>query len=237
MRLAVLSLSLAVFLGFVGCDKEEDPTPPDWQRSYLHILGAAPALDSMNIVFDYYNADDVVISGFFYKRNWPISGYADLQAGGTPDDFGNNRLFISVEEQDFVNGPNIVQAGPKAIVLAPDERSTICIADSAGQMVITKYQDNAPDMSSGVANLRFINLNDGQPLAGIQETNGGFSIANIEFLAASDYVQVAPGTYTVEVTDDAGGVIGTTNAFLTQGVNHTFYLSGTGNGDIDVYTH
>lgn len=237
MRLAVVLLSLAVFLGFVGCDKEEDVTPPEFERSYLHILGASTALDSMNIVFDYFNADDVVISGFYYKRNWPITGYADLQAGGTPDEFGNNPLLISVKEKDFVNSPDITRAGPKAIVLAAEERSTICIADSSGEMVITKYQDNAPDMSAGVCNVRFINLNENQPVAGIQEANGGFTIANINFLAASDYVQIAPGTYPIEVLDDAGGVIGTMNAFFTQGVNHTFYLSGTGSGDLDVYTH
>ncbi|MEY3443867.1 MAG: hypothetical protein RLZZ519_2148, partial [Bacteroidota bacterium] len=80
-RLFALTL-IATALLAVGC-KEDDPTNPERSRSYLHIVDAVAA-DTFNLTFDYYNVNDVVIKDFVFQRNFPIVGYADMEAGGAP---------------------------------------------------------------------------------------------------------------------------------------------------------
>ncbi len=219
-----------------SCNNDEDPVPVDRQRSYLHILGAAD-VDTFNITFDYFNTADVVIKDFYYRRNWPIQGYADLQAGGTPDEFGNNKLFVVGTRSSFVNVPIDTVMQPTDIVLAPDEQSTLCIADSMGTLVTLKIVDNISFPNDTSALVRFINLAPEQASAGLSSTDGSFIQSGVGFLQHTDFQPVPTGASVFEVSDTSGTVTSSLIYDLRPGKAYSIYLSGNGNGILDYFVH
>lgn len=226
---------LAALLIFAGC-KEDEPVTPDRGRTFQHILNAAE-IPTFDITFDYFNADDVVISGFNYKRNFPLVGYADMEAGGTPDDFGNGKLFLSASRQQFIDiAPDTVME-PMDIVLNRDEKSTIALTDSFGELIFIKYEDVFSFPSDTTAMVRFINLASGMPTASLESQNGNVNISGVAFMANSDFMAVPNGQHVVELKDTAGAVIGSQNLWIGGGTAYTFYLSGTNSLSLDHYTH
>lgn len=232
-RLPIIALAAILFA--FGC-KEKDPVKPDRGRSYLHVLGAVES-DSLRVTLDYYNATDVVIDNFFYHRNFPIRGYADLEAGGTPDEFGNGELRVSLSAQPFANvAPDTLMA-PRAIELIRDEKSTICFVDSFGTPILVKYKDTYGAADADNAMIRFLNLSSAQPSATLTTDSGGFSITGIPFLGNSEFVPVPDGQYNVEVRDAGGVVVQTLPIFINGYTTYTFYVSGAGTPALQYFTH
>lgn len=236
MRLFTAFLLASMFLAF-GC-KEPQNDPPVRERSYLHILGASSPGGEYNITFDFYNADDIVIEDFFYKRNFPISGYADMLAAGIPDEFGNGKLFLTTTQNNIINAVPDTLVQPTEIVLPANEESTIAFADSFGTQVMRMYSD-VWDEASTDAKVRFLNLNADAPSVSINATSGAFSFTGISFLDDGSFQYVPPGTYDIQfVNDDTGGIIGTiSNYSLTSWGAFTFYVTAQGGGDVDVFRH
>jgi hypothetical protein len=139
MKRSIVFALIATALLAIGC-KKEDPTPPVKDRTLLHIVSLVSS-DTFDLTFDYFNADDVVIDDFVFLRNFPIIGYADLEAGGTPDEFGNGKLYLSASRQRFIDVKPDTLMPPRNIVLTKDEKSTICLGDSAGKLRFLKIKD------------------------------------------------------------------------------------------------
>lgn len=233
---AYTAVFLLAILCFAGC-KEKDPevVPPVRERSYLHIVGGAE-VPSFDVTFDYYNADNKVIQDFYYQRNFPIEGYADLQAGGFEvDEFGNGQLWLTVSRQDFANQAPDTLGGPEAILLNPDEKSTLCFADSAGTVKIIKVLDEYSFPDGVTAALRFINLSPNVPIASLT-FNGGSEISSVAQFTASGFSTLGDDQMLVEAKDGNGNVLSSVNMWVGGGVAHTFYISGI-NNDLAVYKH
>jgi hypothetical protein len=228
-------IALAALLLTAGC-KEDVTVKPDRGRSFLHILGAVEA-DSMRVTLDYFNANNVVIDDFYYHRNFPIRGYADLEAGGKPDEFGNGKLLISLSSQPLANVAPDTAMAPRAIELVRDEKATICFVDSMGTTVLLKIKDtyNAPD--ADFAQVRFVNLSSAQPTASLTTDNGAFSIGGIPFMGNSEFMAVEDGLYNVEVRDAGGAVLQTLPLFINGYTTYTFYVSGRGTPELQYFAH
>lgn len=232
---AFVLLILATTLFSTGC-KDDEPVPVDRQRSYLHILGGA-AVSDFDITFDYYNADNVVIEDFSYKRNFPIQGYADLQATREPDEFGNGKMYMTTTRQAFVNTPIDTVSPPKELFLVPDEQATLCFADSFGTLVTIKIVDNIEFPNDTTAMVRFINLAPETGTAGLSTTDGSLNNTGLGFLQYTDFLPVNEGVQIFEVLDSSNTVINSNAYYLYGRKGYTFYLSGNGAGDLDFFVH
>lgn len=224
---------LMLAIAFVGC-KKDDPKPPERLRSFMHIVSGAPN-KTFDITLDYYNADDLVIRDFDYHRNFPIEGYADLQAAGVPDEFGNGKLFLSAESQPFLNVPATILLEPMEIVLEEEQLSTLYFADSSGQLVFRKVADSYSFPTDSATAVRFINMSEDNPAANVTTSDGTLNFSGLPFLEATDFVNVARGWYEVEVRDSANAITSTYNWYMQAGSAYTLYLSGSGNGDLKFF--
>ena len=222
-RLLIFALFATTLLA-VGCKKDE-PVAPDRPRTFLHILSAVPA-DTFDLTLDYYNSDDVVIKDFVFGRNFPIVGYADLEASGTPDEFGNGKLYSMLSYQPFLNAPADTLMAPKTLVLETDDKSTICFGDSMGTITYLKVKDSYSFPDGTQAAIRFINLSNGNATASLTEVNSGISIPNVNHWSASDFVNFQDGQYELQFTDANGTAHGSINMWIGGGTAYTFYAVG-----------
>ena len=232
--LAVLAL---VFL--FSCKKPDDT--PVRGTSNLHILGAAENKDTFNLNFDYFNVDNVVIANFYNRRNWPMTGYAPLEEGGTPDKYGNGRIYlVGIKPSYFVNQTPDTVLFPRAIELVKDEKSTLCIADSAGFLAVVKFKDVYFTPDTGFAQIRLINLDETVTIGSISSTNGVITTASIRFLEATPFISVPPGTYDFVLKNDTLiTTIGTLNGVhIPEKAVYSFYLNNiTGSHVLDSIRH
>ena len=220
---------------FFGC-KEEEPVQPDRGRSYLHLLGAVEA-DSFRVTLDYWNADDVVINDYNYLRNFPLRGYADLEAGGTPDEFGNGKLYVTLSKQIFANVTPDTLMDPKELVLNRDEKATLCLVDSFGEYTILKIKDELGQPDADNAQIRFINLSSAHATASLTTDNADFTIGSVPFMQASPFQAVADGQYNLEVRDANGTVVQSLPLFVNGYTSYTFFVSGTTSQRLAYFTH
>ena len=232
---AIVLLLLATTVLGTGC-KEDPPVNVDRERSFLHILGGA-AVDTFDITFDYYNADNVVISNFYYMRNFPIQGYADLQATRPEDEFGNGKNWMTAHRQPFANVAPDTVLGPEELFLAPNEQATLCFADSLGKLVTLKISDNISFPNDTSAMVRFINLAPETSMAGLSTADGSLNNLGVGFLQYTDFLPVNPGARTVEVRDSSNAIVSSAGYWLNGRKAYTFYLSGNGSGILDYFVH
>ena len=143
MNKNLILLSLALFLFATAC-KKDDTIDPNRGRSYLHIVSTVQNTDTFDLNFNYYHVNNTVIGRFHFNRNWPLEGYADLEEGGTPDEFGNGQLFCVGTVPTTVFGiPDDTVLYERPIVLTKNEKSTLCFADSAGTIAMKKFTDDS----------------------------------------------------------------------------------------------
>ena len=228
-KLAVFSL-LVLFLA--GCkDKTEFPQPV-FANSYLHIVSGATVVDTFSMVFDYYNVSDVVISNYYLMKNWPMQGYAELTAGGVPDEFGNGKIYLhAIKYHSPTWDLNDTLFQYKDILLSKDERSTLCFTDSSGNLIALKYTDDYDqDPDSGFANVRFINLKENVATASLTSTNGAVNVPGVNFRSASSFIRVPTGVYTMEARDDSNNnLIGNIGSItIWNKGTFTFYIAANG---------
>jgi hypothetical protein len=213
---------VATALLTAGC-KEDDPTTPEKGRTYLHIVDAVVA-DTFDLTFDYFNGDDRVISDFVFLRNFPIVGYADIEASGTPDEFGNGKLFLTASRQPFINLPPDTLMPPREIELAKDEKNTLVLADSGGTVRFLKIKD--PEItypSDTSAAVRFINVSNFHATASLGSADGAISIPNINFWNHSSFVYFPHGQYDLELRDANGAVLMTIPLWLGGRNAYSFF--------------
>lgn len=226
MRRSIAFALIACALLIAGC-KDDDLTPPEYGRTLVHVMSAVPQ-DTFDLVFDYYNADDVVIDDFVFNRNFPLIGYADMQEGGQPDEFGNGKLFLTASRQPFINvAPDTVMPS-KDIVLEKDKRLTICLADSAGAIRFLKIEDDfsfATDTSTAV---RFINFSNLHATASLGSADGSVSLPNVAFWTSSSYINLPHGQYDVELRDGSGAVVNTVSLWLSGRTAYSFFAVNNG---------
>lgn len=222
-RLLIFALFATTLLA-LGC-KKDDPVDPDRPRTLLHIVSAVPT-DTFDLTLDYFNADDVVIKDFVFRRNFPIVGYADLEASGTPDEFGNGKLYATLSHQPFLNVKADTLLQPTAIVLEKDEKSTLCFADSMGAIKILKLKDEYSIPNDTTVAIRFINFSNANATASLGEINGAVSIPNVNYWSGSQFMYFSHGQYEVQFLDANGTPGGSVNMWFGGGTAYTFYAVG-----------
>ncbi len=231
---AILLIVLAFTL--VGC-KEEGPVDVNRARSYLHISSAAEG-NPFDVTFDYYNADNVVIEDFFFKRNFPNVGYANLEATDELDQFGNGAMWLSLSRQPFVNQDPDTILQPSTLSLIADERASLFFVDSLGSMTLLKLVDNFSFTDADTdAKIRFINLASEVDAAGIESLDGNINQTGIGFLQNTDFMNVGTGNQDIEITDAGGNVIVSQTFSFFPRAAYTIYLGGNGNGSLGWYRH
>lgn len=221
-RLFAFSM-IGITLLMAGC-KDDDLTPIDRGRTNLHIVGAVQ--DSFNLTFDYFNGDDVVIKDFYFNRNFPLVGYADMEAGGTPDEFGNGKLFLMASKQPFINVTADTLMEPREIELMKDERSTLVLADSLGSMRFLKILDQINYPTDTSAAVRFVNVSNNYSTASLTSLDGAVGISNVSFWNASDFTYVRHGQYLLELRDSNGAVVTSMSLWLGGRSAYSFFTAG-----------
>jgi hypothetical protein len=223
------ALLILTSLLFAGCAKDPDFEPPSYDNTYLHIVGGSNLVDSFAVVFDYYNADDVVIGKFWHLKQWPSRGYADLTAAGTPDEFGNGKLYLhTIKYNSPVAGENDTLINKKDFIMLGEERSTLCFADSSGEMIMVKFLDEYGVPATDMINVRFINLMETVNSASLTES-GGINIGGIGPRNASSFVQFPEGIHNLQAINDGNGApISSINVDLYKGGTYTFFISSSG---------
>lgn len=215
---------IATALLAVGC-KEDEPTNPERFRSYLHVVDAVVD-DTFNLTFDYYNANDVVIKDFVFQRNFPIVGYADMEAGGAPDEFGNGKLYLTASRQQFIDiAPDTIME-PREMELVKDEKSTLVLADSASNIRFLKIKDEFSFPNDTTAAIRFINVSNLHATASLASADGAISVPNIAFWNNSDFINYPHGQYDIELRDANGIVMSTVSLWLSGNTAYSFYVVG-----------
>ncbi len=231
---AILLILLAFSL--VGC-KEEGPVDVDRARSYLHIANAADG-DPFDVTFDYYNANNVVIDDFTYRRNFPNVGYANLEATDVLDDFGNGALKLSLARMPFANDPPDTILPPMEMQLVADEQASLFFVDSLGTMTTLKLIDNyAFADGDNFAKVRFINLASEVDDAGFESVDGNITQSGIAFLQNTEFMNIPPLGHDFEIKDAGGSVIATQNIYLYARSAYTVFLGGSGTGTVGWYRH
>ncbi len=223
-RLLIFALFATTLLA-VGCKKDDPVNNEDRPRTFLHVLSAIQA-DTFDLTLDYFNSDDVVIKDFVYGRNFPIVGYADLEASGTPDEFDNGKLYAMLSYQPFLNMDADTLMEPRAIVLEADEKSTICYGDSLGTITYLKVKDEYSFPNDTTAAVRFINLSNGNATASLGSVSGAVSIPNVNFWSESQFMNFSHGQYQLQFLDANGAAGGSVSLWLAGGTAYTFYAVG-----------
>jgi hypothetical protein len=144
---------------------------------------------------------------------------------------------MTVTKNNFINATPDTLLQPAEIVLGAEEKATLVIADSAGNMRSRKYLDvytNGAD-----ANIRFLNLDASVGSATFRATNGVWAVNSAAFLGNGDFIQVPVGIYDIEVVnDDTGNVIATISTYsLSNWGAYTFYLGQGSGGELEVFRH
>ena len=224
MRRSIAFGLIAIVSLAVGC-KKVDPTTPSNDRTLLHIMSAVNQ-DTFNLTFDYFNADDVVINDFVFNRNFPIIGYADMLAAGTPDEFGNGKLYLTASRQHFLDVKPDTTMFPRELLLAKDEKSTICLADSASKIRFLKVKDEFSFATDTTTTVRFINLSNSQPNASIVSAGGALAISNIPFWTTSPFTNFPHGQYDIELRDASGTLLSSVSMWLSGRTAYTFFAVG-----------
>jgi hypothetical protein len=234
MRRSIVFAIIATALLVVGCKKKEVITPPSTDRTFLHVMSAVPQ-DTFDFKFDYLNADDVVIKAFVFNRNFPFVGYADLLASGTPDEFGNGKLYVVATRQPFIDLKPDTLMPPREIVLGKDEHNTICLADSASKLRFLKIKDDAITYASDTTTaVRFINLSNDLPTASLGSSSGSITIQGVDFWKSSAYSTFPHGQYDVELHDATGTVISSVTLWLSGRTAYSFFAVG---GNLAYFTN
>jgi hypothetical protein len=222
---SLYAFALVAAVLVAGC-KKDDPTTPEKGRTYLHIVDAVVA-DTFDLTFDYYNGDDVVIDDFVFLRNFPIVGYADMEASGTPDEFGNGKLFLTASRQPFIDLPPDTLMPTREIELAKDERNTVILADSANNVRFLKLLDGEIGFPTDTsAAVRFINVSNNLATASLTSADGAINISGVNFWTHSDFIFFPHGQYDVELRDSNGGVMMTISLWLGGRSAYSFFAVG-----------
>jgi|GEM_PF-2171706 len=229
-------LLLLLTLTLAGC-KEEPPVEVNRARSYLHIISGAD-VDPFDVTFNYYNADNVVIEDFFFRRNFPNVGYANLEATDELDEFGNGEMLISLSRQVFANEAPDTLLSPEALVLNADEQATLCFADSMGTMVSLKIADTY-SFSDGdtQAKVRFINLASAIDDATLTTAASTVNLNGVGFLQATEFTPIDPLYQDFEIRDAGGSLLAAQQVYLYPRTAYTVILGGNGNGNLGWFQH
>jgi hypothetical protein len=111
--------------------------------------------------------------------------------------------------------------------LAAATDSSVFVTGFAGALTAVVLQDlNFPGLSSA-PRLRIVNASPDAPALNVA-LNGTQQVTALAFPAASDYLTLASGTYTVTFTNPGTGVVALTvsGVALTSGQTSTLYLTG-----------
>lgn len=228
MNRFALFLLLVSGTGILSC-KKDDFVDPNRGRSYLHIISASENKDTFQLTFNYYNVSNVVIGNFYFNRNWPLDGYADLEEGGVPDEYGNGQLNIygiKPSTQHLVPDDTVLRN--RTMILGKAEKSTLCFADSSGEVAMVKLLDVFTQPDTGKVSVRFINLHENFSITSLESSNNtNINLPAITFLNASAFATVNSGTYDFTVSDDgSGSPIGTASGLvLESGQVYSFFFA------------
>ncbi|OIJ14028.1 hypothetical protein BKP35_07430 [Anaerobacillus arseniciselenatis] len=159
------------------------------QRAKVRVLHASPDAPRVDI---YVNGEKTFENMMYYQ----ISPYMDLQAGSYEIE-----VYPAGQTNDAVLSENVrVGAG---------KHYTIAAADRLEDLRLVVVEDE-PDVPQGKTKVRVWHLSPNAPQVDIAVADGDVLFEDVSFRDASDYLELDPGTVTLEVRE-----AGTDNIVLT----------------------
>ena len=208
----LILLALAVLA--VGCgDSSEDtvvnPGPTTGsvvQTTFLRIAHMVPAGQNY----------DVYVNGQRVLTNLTFGHFHDYLAVALNSD-------IKVTQ---ANNESIVLAERKLNATA-NGYGTLALSGTPGDVLDTVYADEVAD-SPAQASLRLINSSDDNLSISLTRTDTTVIVGPVLYPNATNYVEVQPGTYNLEVRDGLNNVVATeSGVVLEAGVNFSAYFYGS----------
>jgi hypothetical protein len=215
MRNRILCLLFTLFaLVFAGCgDSEEDitriitPVNPGGQvnTTFLRVAHLVPAAQN----YDVYVNNRLTLTNITYGQ---FTDYLAVPA--------NARIRVT-----RVNNQSLVFVD-RTLNLPAAAYSTLAITGTPTDVVSTLYTDNIT-AATGTSTIRLVNSSSGNNSVSLTRTDGTLVVGSVDFPNATNYVDVAPGNYNLQIRDLQDNVlIELPNVNFVANTNYSVYVAG-----------
>lgn len=211
-RIFVLLAALLAFVVLISSCKKNDPVEG---QAEIMIVNSASGSTAQDFYLDDAKVNSQAVA---YSQN---SGYITTQSG-------DNR------KAEFKNSGTTTVTWTSTVDIDAGEKYTFFFTNSASSTsnggLILKDDSSAPP--SGKARVRFVNLAQGYTTANLLIIGGATWAANTTFGTASSYMNVDPGTYSLQtnLASNATTAVSLGNFTLQAGKIYTIYTRGVLNG-------
>lgn len=145
----------------------------------------------------------------------PVVGEVDVVVDGKPFAIGIAYQDVS-EYLELPAGRHIVEVRPGGDRSAAALVSSVAVVEAGGAVTVAAlstprgveaqvYRDGTAATADGRASVRFIHAASEAPAVDISTADGSVLAEELSYPRPSDYLDVAPGTYDMRVTDAASG--------------------------------
>lgn len=197
-----------------GCVPMADP-PPSATSARLRVVHASPDAPAVDVCVDGQVA--------FGDAAFPsATDYAELEAGTyairvTPADAG-------------CGGAAVISAN---LPLEANEDVTVVALNALSDIEPLVLIDDNTGPTAGSARVRFVHTSPDAPTVDITLADGATLFDDVSFKEASDYLEVAAGTYDLQVRDESGTnvVLALDDVGLAAGRIYTVFAVGFLNGN------
>ncbi|MCU0492503.1 MAG: DUF4397 domain-containing protein [Chloroflexaceae bacterium] len=157
----------------------------------------------------YVNGAKAVTFDFFN-----VTDYLTIYAGRTD-------IRVTLKDKD-PETEAVIKAVP---TFAANRDFSVVARGTGGNFGATVISDNNSKPERGKARVRAAHVSPNAPAVDVY-VNGQKVITNLNFMRASDYLSVAPGTYTIGIAPTGGNIIFTSEATVAAGQVITIWANG-----------
>jgi hypothetical protein len=183
------------------------------ESSYIRVLHAAPLTGGIDV---YENGNNIA-GNLRYRGFTP---YIKLP----PKRYNINA---------YTAGTSTNPLSSRTVDISPGGIYTLAAIGTPPNVELYPISDVRPQMQSGMANIRFVNLSPDTPPVDVVLPDGRVLFSNTGYRGITNYIPAAPGRYTLEakVTGTNRIILTVPNIVLRQDKNYTFYLVGLSRGE------
>lgn len=202
-RSITVAAALLALLAFgAGCNDDDPTSPPVTQQARVRVLHASP--DAPNV--------DVLVDGTVVLNNVPFKGYSSYLS--VPTGARNFKVRATADPSVVV-----IDVTP---TLAANKYYTVIARNPLSTIEPWLLIDNNTAPASGKIKVRLVHGAPGAPTVDIYITAPGAdlatatpTLAGVPYAVASDYLEVAAGTYQVRVTPENTKTVAIDSGALT----------------------
>jgi len=178
-------------------------------NSFIRFLHASPGTPVIDI---YYNDN-----GNLSVENLDYTEISKFLVTG-PD---NNNVRV------FPAGDNTNPIVDTSVNIPPSEAINLAIIGTQPNVEILPITQSLLNIDPAEVKIRFVNLSEDAPPLDVMFLEGNGEFSNVEYKQITDYITVAPGTYTLEAKQAEDDIIFTRKEIILQGGKaYTVYAVG-----------